>query len=100
MSKSESLPLVRVGAYVKDLGYHREQQDLVYSARVEYVMYRMPGEAMSSTVSGTARVYGDAADAGDRARLEDLRRSAIEAAIRSAMRRAPEAIAAASGVRE
>jgi hypothetical protein len=47
-------------------------------------------------VSGSARASGSADEMGSAVAMADLRRSALEAAIDSAVRRAPQALRAAS----
>jgi hypothetical protein len=55
----------------------------------------MPGQTIKSVVSGSARASGSASSISDRRAMADLRRTALEAAIESAVSRAPQALKAA-----
>jgi plasmid stability protein len=90
-----SVPLVMMTGRVKQLGHQTQGDSVVYSASVEFIMHQMPGQAIKGVISGSARASGAASDARDRNALEELRRAALEAAIASALRNAPEAIRAA-----
>ena len=73
----------------------REGDSVVYSAKVEYVVHRMPERAIASLVSGSARGKASSSVMQDEKRLAALRLDVLSAAVASAMRRAPEAIRAA-----
>jgi len=90
-----SLPLVMVTGRLRSAKMTQEGDQVVYSAKVEYIMHRMPGRAIASLVSGSAKAKAESAVARDEKRLAELRQEAVSAAISSAMRRAPDAIRAA-----
>lgn len=87
---------VKVSGWLKELKGQRDGNGLAYTASVEYVVYRMPGQAIAGKVRGTARVRCSEDELADPKKRLALQRSAIEAAVGSAMRRAPEAISAAA----
>ncbi len=92
----EKLPLVMVTGNVSELKASREGRSIVYSASVEYVLHTMPEQSIAAKVSGRATATASEQDAGDASKLAELRRTVLEAAIASALRRAPPALLAAA----
>lgn len=90
------VPLVMVTGRVKQLEQSREGSNVVYLASIEFVLHKMPGQTIKGVVSGSARASGSADEMGSAGAMADLRRSALEAAIDSAVRRAPQALRAAT----
>ena len=90
------VPLVMVTGRVKKLEQSREGANVVCSAAIEFVLHKMPGQTIKGVVSGSARASGSADEIYDARTLADLKRSALEAAIDSAVRRAPPALRAAA----
>lgn len=90
------VPLVMVTGRVKKLEQSREGGTVVCSAAIEFVLHKMPGQTIKGVVSGSARASGSAEEIYDARTLADLKRSALEAAIDSAVRRAPPALRAAA----
>jgi HEAT repeats len=90
------VPVVMVTGRVKQLEQSREGTSVVYLASVEFVLHKMPGQSIKGVVSGSARASGSANEMGSPRAIADLRRSALEAAIDSAVRRAPQALRAAA----
>jgi hypothetical protein len=90
------VPMVMVTGRVKQLEESREGTSVVYLASVEFVLHKMPGQSIKGVVSGSARASGSATEMGSARAIADLRRSALEAAIDSAVRRAPQALRAAA----
>jgi hypothetical protein len=90
------VPLVMVTGRVKKLEQSREGGTVVCSASIEFVLHKMPGQTIKGVVSGSARASGSADEVIDARALAELRRSALEAAIDSAVRRAPPALRAAA----
>jgi hypothetical protein len=74
----------------------KDGSDLVMEARVEYLVHRMPGEALAARVAGSASETASPEEANDRTLGAELRRSVLDAAVRSAMRNAPRAVFAAA----
>ncbi len=94
--KARKLPVVKVTGRLSKLDESREGSSVVYSVRVEFVVHKMPESAITSTVSGTARASASATTARDQRKREALRQEALLAAVDSALRRAPDALRAAT----
>lgn len=90
------LPVVMVTGRVKQLEQSREGTTVVYLASIEFVLHKMPGQTIKGVVSGSARASGSADEMNTIAALAELQRSALDAAIDSAVRRAPQALRAAA----
>ncbi len=91
-AKKRKPPVVMVTGRLKRFQASREGESVVYSARIEYVLHRMPEEAIAGTVSGSASAKASPAEVRDRQRVEELRHAVLVAAVDSAIRRAPEAL--------
>lgn len=92
----KDIPLVMLTGQVKKLEQSRDGVSVTYLASVEFVLHKMPGQNIRGMFSGSARASGSADEIGDASAMADLRRSAVEAAIESAIRRAPQALRAAA----
>jgi hypothetical protein len=92
----KDVPVVMLTGRVKQLEQSRVGENVVYLASIEFVLHKMPGQTIKGVVSGSARASGSADEIGDAHAMADLRRSALEAAIESAIRRAPQALRAAA----
>ncbi|HVU01993.1 MAG TPA: HEAT repeat domain-containing protein [Polyangiaceae bacterium] len=92
----KKLPLVMVTGRVKKLEQAREGGSIVYLASIEFVLHKMPGQTIKGVVSGSAKASGSVEEMSDARAMADLRKTAIEAAIASAVRRAPQALRAAA----
>jgi hypothetical protein len=90
-----SVPLVMVTCRLQQAEMRQDGENIVYSAKVEYVVHRMPERAIAALVSGSAKGSAASSVARDEKRLAALRLDVLTAAVASAMRRAPEAIRAA-----
>jgi HEAT repeat protein len=90
------VPVVMVTGRVKQLEESREGSSVVYLASVEFVLHKMPGQSIKGVVSGSARASGAVAEMTNARAMADLRKSALDAAIDSAVRRAPQALRAAA----
>lgn len=90
------IPIVMVTGSLKQLEQSRQGTSVTYLASVEFVLHKMPGQTIKGVVSGSARASSTVEEANTIAALADLQRSALEAAIDSAVRRAPEALRAAA----
>ena len=93
-SKSRKLPVVKVTGRLSKLKRTREGSSVVYSARVEFVVHKMPESAIRGTVSGTARASASASTRSTRGDAR-LMKEALMSAIDSALKRAPDALRAA-----
>jgi len=91
------IPTVMVTGRVKQLEASRDGASMTYRASIEFVLHKMPGQTIKGVVTGSARASGAVSSGEDGARsIADLRKSAIEAAVESAVRRAPQALRAAA----
>jgi|GEM_PF-764768 len=95
-SKQGVVPMVMVTGNVSELTASREGHSITYSASVEYVLHTMPEQAIAAKVSGRASATATEQEAGDATALAEIRRSVLQAAIASALRRAPPALLAAA----
>jgi hypothetical protein len=95
-SKPSKVPMVMVTGNIQELKASREGSSIVYSASVEYVLHTMPEQSIAAKVSGRASATASEQDASSASRRAELRRSVLEAAIASALRRAPPALLAAA----
>lgn len=94
--KSSPVPMVMVTGNISELTALREGRSITYSASVEYVLHTMPEQAIAAKVSGRASATASEQDTSDASKLAEIRRSVLEAAIASALRRAPPALQAAA----
>jgi len=90
------VPVVMVTGNIQELKASREGTNVVYSASVEFVLHTMPEQSIAAKVSGRASATASEQEANDKAKSAELRRSVLEAAIASALRRAPPALLAAA----
>jgi hypothetical protein len=89
-------PVVMVTGSVEQLKASREGTSIVYTAKVEYVLHTMPEQSIAAKVSGSASAQASEQEANDHTRSAQLRKEVLEAAIASALRRAPPALLAAA----
>jgi hypothetical protein len=89
-------PVVMVTGSVEQLVASREGSAIVYTAKVEYVVHTMPEQSIAAKVSGSASAQASEQDASDQTKSAQLRKDVLEAAIASALRRAPPALVAAA----
>lgn len=89
-------PVVMVTGNVEQLKASREGSAIVYTAKVEYVLHSMPEQSIAAKVSGSASAQASEQEASDQVKSAQLRKDVLEAAIASALRRAPPALMAAA----
>lgn len=90
------LPVVLVTGRIERLKASRDGESVVYSAKVEYILHRMPQQSIAATFSGSASARASLDEAQNADRAAELREAVLSAAIDSAVRRAPEALLAAA----
>jgi hypothetical protein len=95
-AEQQDIPVVMVTTRIEKLLLEGDGADLVYAARVEYLVHRMPGEALAARVAGSASETASREEVGNFTKNAELRRSVLDAAVRSAMRNAPRALFAAA----
>ena len=96
LARKRKPPVVMVSGKLRELGLVREGGDMVYSARVEFLVHRMPGQAILATVAGSASAKTTPEEAKNKRHMLELREAVLDAAISSAIRRAPKALMAAA----
>lgn len=89
-------PVVMVTGSVEQLKASREGSAIVYTAKVEYILHSMPEQSIAAKVSGSASAQASEQEANDQVKSAQLRKEVLEAAIASALRRAPPALLAAA----
>ncbi len=89
-------PVVMVTGSVEQLRASREGSAIIYTAKVEYVLHTMPEQSIAAKVSGSASAQASEQEANDQVKSAQLRKEVLEAAIASALRRAPPALLAAA----
>jgi HEAT repeats len=89
-------PVVMVTGSVEQLVASREGSAIVYTAKVEYVVHTMPEQSIAAKVSGSASAQASEQEANDQTKSAQLRKDVLEAAIASALKRAPPALVAAA----
>ena len=94
--RQAKLPEVMVTGHLRKMIERPEGQKVFYSAKVEYLLHRMPQQSIAGMISGSASATASRAEVRDQRRAAELRRSVIAAAMDSALRRAPEALLAAT----
>jgi hypothetical protein len=97
-AQKKKLPVVMLTGKLRRFKASREGTEVVYTASIEYVVHRMPGQTIAGTVSGSASARATTEEASDRKKSAELQRAVLEAAIGSAMRRAPQALLAAANM--
>jgi hypothetical protein len=95
-AEKQEIPVVLVTTRIEKLLLEHDGPDFVYQARVEYLVHRLPGEALAARVAGSASETASLEETRDVAKNDELRRSVLDAAISSAMRNAPRAVFAAA----
>jgi hypothetical protein len=93
-SNGHKLPVVLVTGRVQKLQVSRQGRDVTYSAKVEYVLHRMPEQAIMGKVSGSASATASEAEVRDKRKRAELRQAVLDAAVASAVRRTPAALQA------
>lgn len=95
-AEQQQVPVVLVTTSIQKLAAARDGDSIVYSANIEYLVHTMPDQAILARVAGSASTTASGEEARDRAKSAVLRREVVEAAVRSALRRAPPALLAAA----
>jgi hypothetical protein len=86
---ARKLPVLVLDGVLNRLAQGAQGEQLMVSAQVEYVFRKMPEHALTGSVRGTARAL-DNAVRGDQSRVAQLEVQAVEGAVESAMRGAPD----------
>lgn len=95
-TKAKKLPEVLVSGRLATLSRATEGSQVVMTAKVEFIVHAMPGRTIRGKISGSATARAAASEVKGKRALAQFRREVLAAAVESAMRRAPEALAAAA----
>jgi hypothetical protein len=89
-AESRKLPLLILDGVLNQLSQGANGEQMMVSAKVEYVFRKMPEHALTGSVTGTARALDSSKTVSDQDRVAQLELQALEGAIESAMRGAPD----------
>jgi hypothetical protein len=92
VAKRRRLPAVMMTGSIHTLDAQPDGSSMRYTAKVEYVLHRMPEQAIAGKVSGTASAKTSSVELKDQRRREELRDQVLFAAVESALRRAQPAL--------
>ena len=95
-SKSRNLPGFTVDGSLTELAKKQSPGGVSYSARVEYLIRKMPEQSLKGTMSGNAQAQADTKEIHGQTELAQLQVDAVGAAIDSALRGASPALEAAA----
>jgi hypothetical protein len=93
--KSRGLPAFTLDGTVVKLAKKQSATDVTFSARVEYLIRKMPDQALKGTMSGAAEAAADVRMVKGQNEMSQLQVDAVAAAVDSAMRGATPALEAA-----
>lgn len=89
-SEARKLPLLVLDGVLNHLSQGAEGEQTAVSARVEYIFLKMPEHALTGSITGTARAIDSSKASADQNRVSQLEVQALEGAVESAMRGAPD----------
>ncbi len=92
IAKRRNLPAVMMTGSIRTLDAQGEGPSVFYTAKVEYVLHRMPEQAIAGKVSGSASAKVSSGELSDPLRRDKLREEVLFAAVESALRRAQPAL--------
>ena len=85
-SKTRGLPGFLVDGSLVQLAKKQNSDGVGYAARVEYLIRRMPDQALKGTMSGNAQALADANQVRGQSELSQLQADALAAAVDSALK--------------
>jgi hypothetical protein len=89
-AEARKLPLLVLDGVVSQLAKGSSGEQLTVSAQVEFVFRKMPEHALTGSVTGAAKALDNAKILSDQTLLAQLENQALQGAVESAMRGAPE----------
>jgi len=95
-SKSRNLPAFTVDGSLTELAKKQNRDGVSFSARVEYLIRKMPEQSLKGTMSGNAKAQAETKEIRGQSELAQLQIDAVGAAIDSALRGASPALEAAA----
>ncbi len=95
-SKKRQLPAIVLDGNLMKLAKAKDGGDVGYSARVEFVIRKLPDQALKGSVAGDAKALAAAGAVRGERENSQLQVDAVTAATQSALKGAPKAIEAAA----
>ena len=92
----EALPVLVFDGTVERVSEAKKGNLLAVTARVEFLILRMPGRVIKGRIAGAATVHAEHSALKRSSELQQLRREAVEAATESALSNAASALQAVS----
>jgi hypothetical protein len=92
--KSRNLPAFQIDGSITKLTKQQGSDGVGYSARVEFVLRRVPQQTLSGSMNGTAQALADAREVRGQSELAQLQLDALSAAVEIAFKGAPPAFEA------
>jgi len=89
-SESRKLPLLVLDGVVNQLAQGSSGAQITVSAQVEFVFRKMPEHALTGSITGAARARDSSRIMQDQTLVAQLENQALQGAVESAMRGAPE----------
>jgi hypothetical protein len=96
LAKSSRKPVVVLSATLQNLAASRQGDEVEFRAKVQYIIYRIPGRDVAAIVDGAARTRISAIRVKSKASRQQVEDDVASAAVESAARRAPAALLAIS----
>lgn len=96
LAKNSRKPVVVLSATLQNLAASKQGDEVEFRAKVQYVIYRIPGRDVAAIVDGTARTRISAIQVKSKASRQQIEDEVASAAVESAARRAPAALVAIS----
>jgi hypothetical protein len=89
-SEARKLPLLVLDGVVNQLAQGSAGAQITVSAQVEFVFRKMPEHALTGSITGAARARDSSRIMQDQTLVAQLENQALQGAVESAMRGAPE----------
>jgi hypothetical protein len=96
-AKTRGLPVLYVDGMITQLSKAQKANDVSYSARVEYLIRKIPEQTLKGTITGRAEALADVRAVRGQTELSQLQVDAVAAAVDSAMKGASISFEAAAG---
>jgi hypothetical protein len=96
VGKSRGLPVLYVDGMITQLSKAQKANDVSYSARVEYMIRKIPEQSLKGTMTGRAEALADVRSVRGQTELSQLQVDAVAAAVDSAMKGASISFEAAA----
>lgn len=95
LGKSRNLPVFALDGSLMQLAKKQGADGVGYSARVEFLIRKVPDQTLKGTMSGAAAALADAKNVRGASELSQLQEAAVDGAVDGALKGAGNALAAA-----